>query len=43
MDEQQTAGRHSKTISLDGLAAGMYYYRLQTSNEELGGQMVVTK
>ncbi len=43
MDERHTAGRHNKTISLDGLAAGVYYYRLQTNNEELGGQMVVTK
>ncbi len=43
INEVRPAGRHVKSYTVSGLAAGTYYYRLQTDTEELGGQLVVLK
>lgn len=43
LDEELPAGRHTEEVEVSGLAAGTYYYRLQTPAQELGGSVIVVR
>lgn len=40
---ERPAGRNVEKVSITHLAAGTYFYRLETPMQELGGQMVVVR